>query len=198
MAAPRTRYRDEEGRACIDIRLRNARQLFDGRDPAPFRERDLDPAAIEHLLECAREIRKWRPIKIVLTFAEPLSAAGVLDEAVIRDAIRAQFDHERDLVQRKLSANFRHGQVLAVLGIAVLALFLTLAELSQNALPEGTLRRLVHEGFTITGWVAMWRPAETLLYDWWPLLEERRVVERILEAPVDVKVAPASVVPMRD
>ena len=198
MAAPRTRYRDEEGRACIDIRLRNARQLFDGRDPAPFRERDLDPAAIEHLLECAREIRKWRPIKIVLTFAEPLSAAGVLDEAVIRDAIRAQFDHERDLVQRKLSANFRHGQVLAVLGIAVLALFLTLAELSQNALPEGTLRRLVHEGFTITGWVAMWRPAETLLYDWWPLLEERRVVERILEAPIDVKVVPASVVPMRD
>jgi hypothetical protein len=198
VAAPRTRYRDEDGRACIDIRLRTARQLFDGRDPAPFRERDLDPAAVEHLLDCAREIKKSRPIKIVLTFSEPLATSGVLDDAVIRDAIRAQFDHERDLVQRKLSANFRHGQVLAVLGFAVLAIFLGLAELTQSALPEGTLRRLVHEGFTITGWVAMWRPAETLLYDWWPLVEERRLVDRILEAPIDVKFAPASMMPTKD
>ena len=196
MGAPRTRYRDEEGRACIDIRLRTARQLFDGRDPAPFRERDLDPAAIEHLLDCAREIKKSRPIKVVLTFTEPLG--GAIDDAVIREAIKAQFEHERDLVERKLSANFRHGQVLAVIGFAVLAVFLTLAELTQSALPEGTLRRLVHEGFTITGWVAMWRPAETLLYDWWPLVEERRLVERILEAPIDVKHAPASVMPMKD
>jgi hypothetical protein len=198
VAGPRTRYRDEEGRACIDIRLRTARQLFDGRDPAPFRERDLDPAAVAHLLDCARVIKKARPIKIVLTFAEPFAASGMLDDADIRDAIRAQFEHERDLVQRKLSANFRHGQLLAVLGFAVLALFLTLAEVTQTALPEGTLRRLIHEGLTITGWVAMWRPAETLLYDWWPLIEERRRVDRILEAPIDVKFAPASVVPMKD
>lgn len=198
MVAPRTRYRDEDGRACIDIRLRNARQLFDGRDPAPFRERDLDPAAIAHLLDCAKEIRKGRRLKIVLTFTEPLSTSGVIDEAVIRDAVRAQFEHELELVQRKLSANFRHGQVLAVIGVAVLALFLTLAEVAQSALPEGTVRRLVHEGFTITGWVAMWRPAETLLYDWWPLIQERRYVERILEAPVDVKLAAASVIPVPD
>lgn len=41
------RYRREEGAVCIDLRLRSERQLFDLRDPAPFRERDLDHAALE-------------------------------------------------------------------------------------------------------------------------------------------------------
>ena len=35
--ADRARYRVEDGRGCIDIYLHTAQQLFDGRDPAPFR-----------------------------------------------------------------------------------------------------------------------------------------------------------------
>ena len=52
------RYRIEDERSCIDIRLKTSRQLFDLRDPAPFRERDLDPAAVEHILSCVRELPK--------------------------------------------------------------------------------------------------------------------------------------------
>ena len=33
------RYRLEGDRACIDIFVQTARQLFDGRDPAPFHDR---------------------------------------------------------------------------------------------------------------------------------------------------------------
>ena len=52
----RTRYRVEEGRSCIDLKVRHSRQLFDTRDPAPFRERDLDADAVEYLLAAAEEI----------------------------------------------------------------------------------------------------------------------------------------------
>jgi len=44
------RYRVEDGRSWIDIRVAQSRQLFDGRDPAPFRERDLDDDAVEYLV----------------------------------------------------------------------------------------------------------------------------------------------------
>jgi hypothetical protein len=27
---------------------------------------------------------------------------------------------------------------------------------------------VIREGFLIGGWVAMWRPLEVFLYDWWP------------------------------
>jgi len=33
----------------------------------------------------------------------------------------------------------------------------------------------------------MWRPLEVLLYDWWPLVDERRQVSRMLEAPVSIR-----------
>jgi len=38
---------------------------------------------------------------------------------------------------------------------------------------------IVREGLTICGWVAMWKPLEIYLYDWWPLLEERRRFDRL-------------------
>ena len=38
----KSRYREEDGVACIDILLVNILQLFDRRDPSPFREKDLD------------------------------------------------------------------------------------------------------------------------------------------------------------
>ena len=43
-----TRYRVEGGRSCIDPNVRQSRQLFDTRDPAPFRERDLDADVVEY------------------------------------------------------------------------------------------------------------------------------------------------------
>ena len=33
----------------------------------------------------------------------------------------------------------------------------------------------------------MWRPLEILLYDWWPLLAEARLLERLAAMPVRVE-----------
>jgi len=39
----------------------------------------------------------------------------------------------------------------------------------------------------------MWRPLEIYLYDWWPLAEERRRLERL--ARIRVRIVMAEVVP---
>lgn len=74
-------------------------------------------------------------------------------------------------------------------GLVVLVAFLTLARLTVS-LPSGPLREIFREGFVITGWVAMWRPIEVLLYDWWPMLYDRRHISRVLEAPVTIRYTP--------
>jgi hypothetical protein len=186
------RYRIEDERSCIDIRLKTSRQLFDLRDPAPFRERDLDPAAVEHILSCVRELPKRSPIRLVLFFTDE-PETDVSGE-VVRQAIRSHFEYERDLMTRKIADNFRHGRLLAVVGVAILALFLTFAELSSH-LPLGAVRPVLREGLVITGWVAMWRPVEVLLYDWWPMVEQRRLITKALEAPIDLRYQRGSVVP---
>lgn len=177
-------YRIEDGKACIDIQLRSSRQLFDLRDPAPFRERDLEPAAAEHLLNTVRELPRRHPLKIVLFLSE--EPEPPLDPSIIQAAIRAHFTYERDVIHGKLRENLHLGQRFALLGVTVLASFLTLAGLTTK-LPEGTLRETLHEGLTISGWVALWRPAEVLIYGWWPLLGDRAWIDKILATDVEVR-----------
>ena len=185
----RSRYRVEDGRWCIDIKVRQARQLFDSRDPSPFRERDLDEDAVEYLLGAALEIPRHRPLTLVVTVAEP--AEPPLPGAVIAEAMRAHFAYQLEQIGHRLSEHVRRGRSFLIVGVTVLAAFLTLAELT-HALPAGTMRDILREGLVITGWVAMWRPLEVLLYDWRPLVDERRQVQRLLDAPVDVRYADAS------
>ena len=67
---------------------------------------------------------------------------------------------------------------------------------SPSTSRDTTARRVVQEGLSIVAWVAMWRPLEVLLYDWWPLVSERRVLQRIRAAEVAVVHQPSgSVVP---
>lgn len=189
----RSRYRTEGKARCVDIRLKTASQLFDNRDPAPFRERDLDPSAVDVLMVAAGEIRRQFPIKIVLHFS---AHDPSIDLSTLRDAIAAHFNHELDLAERRISDNFRLGRRLLLIGVAVLGMFLTIAELALR-LPAGPVREVVREGLTITGWVALWRPVEVLLYDWIPLFEQRRWIRRLLAAEVEVRsTAQASLAPV--
>jgi hypothetical protein len=178
----RSRYRVEEGRSVIDLNVRHSRQLFDTRDPAPFHERDLDADAVAYLLAAAQEIPRKRPLAVVVTISEEPRMAPEL----IVEAVRAHFIYEGEQVERRLREHVRRGQMILGVGLTVLVVFLTLAELTLS-LPGGHLREILREGLVITGWVAMWRPLEVLLYDWWPLIDERRQVRRILAAPVSVR-----------
>jgi len=180
----RARYRVEDGRSCIDLNVRHSRQLFDGRDPAPFRERDLDDDVVAYLIGAAQEIPRKQLLKIVVTISEEPEPRLVAD--IIAEAVREHFAHEQDQIRRRLGEHVRRGRMFLSIGLAMLVVFLTLAELTVS-LPSGPLREILREGLVITGWVAMWRPLEVLLYDWWPLVDERRQVSRMLEAPVSIR-----------
>lgn len=182
--ATRARYRVEAGRSCIDLIIRYSRQLFDGRDPAPFRERDLDKDAVDYILAAAQEIARKQPLTIVVTISEEPEPRLAPD--VIVEAVRGHFRYELDRIERRLREHLRRGQVFLGVGLTVLVVFLTLAELTMS-LPSGPLREILREGLVITGWVAMWRPLDVLLYDWWPMVDERRLITRVHEALVSIR-----------
>lgn len=177
------RYRVEGERTCIDIRLHSTQQLFDGRDPAPFRERDLDEDAVDYLYSAAEEISVSKPLKIVLQLEQ--SGAHSVSAVEIEAAIRAHFEHEREQVNRRLRQQRRFGHIALAVGLSALVALLTAAEMSHR-LPAGHTREILREGLVIGGWVAMWRPIEVLLYDWWPLVQKRKQIGRILTAQIEV------------
>ncbi len=177
------RYRAEDGRFCIDIRLKSSRQLFDGRDPAPFRERDLDERAVEYLVGAVQELPRDAVFKIVFWISDEPSPQ--LSDAMLVEAVQGHFRYEEQHLDRQLRQHVRRGQLYLLLGLTILVVFLTLAELTTG-LPAGHVRQVLREGLVITGWVAMWRPLEALLYDWWPLLQARRIRRRLRQAPMQV------------
>ena len=183
MTAP-ARYGVENGRTCIDLKVSNSRQLFDFRDPAPFRERDLDDDALTYLLAAAEEIPRKQPLAIVVTISEEPEPRPEPD--AIADAIHTHFGYEFEKIQRRIREHMRRGQISLVVGLTVLVVFLMLAEFIAR-FPSITFRGILREGFVITGWVTMWRPRELLLYDWRPMVDERRHIARLLDAPVSIR-----------
>ena len=181
---PHARYRIEGEHTCIDIRLRSAQQLFDHRDPAPFRERDLDEDAVEYLISAVDDLPKQRAVKVV--FWLPAGRHADLADEEICASVRAHFGYEHDKLQRAIRLVLHRGQQIFWIGLAVLVACLTAARLIVPGEARSWLH-IVREGLSITGWVALWRPIESLLYDWWPLLHQRRAVDRLLSATLEVR-----------
>ncbi len=178
------RYRHEGRKTCVDIKLRTVHQLFDGRDPAPFRERDLEEDAVEYILGAFQEFPPKADVKIVFWIAE--ESTPLISTETVVEAVRGHFAYEIERLQRRIREHVRLGQLTLAVGLSVLTLFLTLAELTEWLSPS-TFRQILKEGLVITGWVAMWRPLEVLLYDWWPLVRQRRLCKRVLEAEIAVE-----------
>lgn len=172
----------EGERFCIDVRVHAARQLFDGRDPAPFRERDLDEDAVAYIVDSAEDAPARSELKLVVWITD---GSQNISDATIEHAVQAHFDYLLARLNRTLHKHVRQGQLKFLVGFVVLVSFLALSRLF-DVLPDSTARRIVQEGLSIVAWVAMWRPLEVLLYDWWPLLRERRLLRRIRTAEVAV------------
>ena len=64
---------------------------------------------------------------------------------------------------------------------------LAIGEQVARHFPDSRVAVLVREGVLIVGWVAMWRPIEIFLYDWWPIRAEWRLFQRLSVMPVRIE-----------
>jgi hypothetical protein len=177
-------YRIENGATLIEIRLQVVRQLFHTLDPAPFHEKDLDENAAAYLLEACDEAGGGRPLRLVVHL--PASEAQSESASTLREAINNYFAYRERQQRKNLMKLLRYGAVSLAIGL----LFLMACIALRRALIAHTLlvdQSIVDEGLLILGWVAMWRPIEVLLYDWWPLARRRALLRRLAVVPVEVR-----------
>jgi hypothetical protein len=64
-----------------------------------------------------------------------------------------------------------------------------LASALDAAAATNALAAVLRESLFIGGWVAMWRPIEIFLYDWWPIRAEARRFDRLAAMPVAIRPA---------
>jgi hypothetical protein len=162
------------------------RQSFNAIDPSPFREKDLDPKVEEFIVSWAKEAPVDAPLGLLVYLDRPAGPATEPD--ALRDAIHQFFRNRSVASRRRLRELFRVGRTSLVIGILFLAGSLAIGSLVESAV-GGRLGALLREGALIGGWVAMWRPLEIFLYDWWPILAEGRLADRLRAMPVSIAYA---------
>lgn len=175
-----TRYRLEDGKPCVDVRIASLDHLFDNRDPAPFRERDLDPALVEYLLAIGHDVIARDGFRVVF-WLERMCQPGVIESAY-----RAHFEYALVRLERRRRRARRGGQIALVFGAGLIIALMALSQLAVQTVP-GSLGTALREGLVISSWVVLWRPVELLVYDWIPVWDERRIMRRLLAAVVDVR-----------
>ncbi len=169
----------------VEIRLRNLNQLFNSMDPSPFHEKDLDDDAEEFITSWVQEFPVASPVRLVVHLDSEPDLPNA--KAMAEESIHHYFAYRARLAKLELNRLLKQGQMSLLIGLSFLALCLFAVEsISLSAL--GTDLRMLQESLTIVGWVAMWRPLETYLYDWWPVRRRQRVFQKMSRMPVELKV----------
>jgi hypothetical protein len=106
--------------------------------------------------------------------------------SAISAAICADFGRRRETAEHELARTRRSGWVSLFVAVLVLLTLMSTVEAIRGFAPPGRLPTLLEEGFTIVAWVALWRPAELLLYDQWPIRSDIALLRRIEAAEVHV------------
>ena len=161
---PYTAATDRGHPHTISLKLRDINQLFNSMDPSPFIEKDLDDDAEEFIVSWAQEFSPKAPVKLRI-YLDQWPAED--PKELIRTAIHNHFAHRAKITDLEFKRLLRQGRTSLFIGLLFLA-------------------AVVRESLTIAGWVAMWRPMQIYLYDWWPLLRRSRTYAKLSHMPVEL------------
>jgi hypothetical protein len=169
----------------IQLNLRDINQLFNTIDPSPFQERDLDRTAEDFIVSWAHEFPLFNePIDLIVhlkTVPEGRNAKHLVEQS-----IHHYFTYRARLNHMEFRRLMKQGQQSLVVGLSFLALCLFVTQFVMSS-EHGIVPYFIQQGLTIAGWVAMWRPMEIDLYDWWPLRQRGKVFNKLSLMPVEIR-----------
>lgn len=161
----------------LELNLSAQRQLFNSMDPAPFRERDLDPAVVSYIVEWADKLPRRAPLAMVVTLSsETLSDHDV---STLRESLTENFRRRAVEARRRLKRLFRDGRISLLIGMGFVAAAILVSDAIGSLAGASRYATLVEETVVIGAWVALWHPINIFLYDWWPIHAEAKLFDRL-------------------
>ena len=185
MAGIESMYRREDGQVLIEIKLHSVLQLFNTFDPAPFHEKELDTVAEHYIVGVVKDFSPKTRFKIVIYLPESIASTERAQK--IPAAIRNHFMYRVMTEERKFRDRFRHGRWALLIGILFVTIAMIIRQLVYASLGSNHLvSQIIADSLLIIGWAAMWEPVTVLLYELWPIIQQRRTFERISTMEIDV------------
>jgi hypothetical protein len=163
----------------LELNLSAQRQLFNSMDPAPFRERDLDPDVVSYIVDWAEKLPADAPLGLVVTLGtETLSDHDV---GTLRESLVENFRRRALAARRRVKRLFRDGRISLLIGVVFVAAAILVGDVIGSLISHPRYATLVQETVVIGAWVALWHPINIFLYEWWPIRAEARLFDRLAE-----------------
>ena len=164
--------------ADIQLRIQKLEQLFDTLDPAPFHDKALDRNVDAYLLESAAEYSVGTALQVVI-YAPPALAEHIKD---IEHSIHTHFALATLQAERRHRRRRGVGRLALFTGVGILVLALSLRSWLKGV--SNPFAEAFSEGLMILAWVALWRPIETIGFDSWEAMQQRRLLAKLSQVPV--------------
>jgi hypothetical protein len=165
-------------RGPIRVRVASVAAFFNTIDPSPLEQRSLNVEVADWIEEWAEDL----PVRAPVVIEVFIDAGSDEDQrAAVRSAVHSHFEYRAWQTARSLHKLLRDGRFSLAFGVAALVVFNTAARLIDK---NHAVWGIAHEGLLVIGWVAMWRPLEIFLYQWWPMRRERRACQRLSDASI--------------
>ena len=172
----------ERGVGIIEIRIDSLGRFFNTLDPSPFHSRDIDDDAEKYIVDSVRMFQLSEKLKLrfVLPQKEHLDAVEILPHALDNF-----FGFRAAMAGMELRAILLEGRMAMLLGLVFLGACISL-RFMLGFLSGSPAGNVLLEGLSITGWVAMWKPVQIFLYDWWPVFRKKKIYEKISNLTIEI------------
>jgi len=168
--------------ATVSVHVRQLAQLFNSLDPSPFWDRDLDRTAAEFIEDEFRDKQSAGVWHLHVFVHEGDTSASDL-----QTAIESYYGRLASSARLALHEHFWMGQLALLGGGAIFLLSMGIRSVLGGTLSH--LPLILDEGLIILAWLALWRPAEALIYGWVPFYRNRRLFERLAGMRVSVRLS---------
>jgi hypothetical protein len=141
-------------------------ELFNSLDPAPFFTQELDASAEQYIERWARRYPAHSQLHLSVHLSD--APADTSQASKLARAVREHFSFRTQRARDDLADLLWQGRLSLLIGGAFVVACVLLADLLRTH-ATGPLAVILREGLTIVGWVALWRPIQIFLYEWWPI-----------------------------
>ncbi|MEX1046998.1 MAG: hypothetical protein WD050_06335 [Actinomycetota bacterium] len=148
----------------------------------------LDPqAGMDQIMTSLRAHRLPARVRVTVMLPDETAREGASEgtlRKLVEDFCRANIRRNAEVI----SSLRREGllelipAVLLLFGCLSLSIFL-----GNVTVLTKPFTRLLVEGSSIVGWVGMWQPLQSLLYDWWPAYRDNKIYGRLLDMDLVVR-----------
>lgn len=173
----------------LPLVLETVAQASETTIPLPLPYRKLNAEVLEYLEDVAQQVPKGEEARIVVYL--PMEEIQPGFEQKLNKVLDIYGDARLEKLKREEKRALGASLSALAWGFAFMLVCQIIGVLAD--FPEHpTLTNTISEGFLVLGWVALWKPFETLLFDWRPSVERTKLHERLAAMPVVLRPLPAT------